>query len=70
MGSDSDRALRALKNCMSLDPPTKLYQRLFITLASALVKAFETKGTPLQQKCVFLMESTLAFECVQTESGP
>lgn len=56
------RAHRALKKCLHLDPGTTLYERLFTRLSSALVKAFEVRGTREQQKAVFLMEATLSFE--------
>lgn len=63
---EAARAHRALNDCMKLGPQTKLYDILFVTLASALVKAFEIKeGSLLERKCVFLLELTPSFELLR-----
>lgn len=67
---EAARAHRALKTCMHLEPGTMLYGRLFMRLASALIKAFELRGTLDEQKCVFLMEATRSFEVHIEESIP
>lgn len=67
---EAARAHRALNKCMNLAPGTVLYERLFMRLASALVKAFQVWGTPEQQKSVFLMEATANFEVRVEEGAP
>lgn len=67
---EAARAHRALKTCMHLEPGTLLYGRLFMRLASALIKAFKLRGTLDEQKCVFLMEATRSFEVHIEESIP
>lgn len=47
---EASRTYRALNTCVSLNPRTALYGRLFVRLASALLKASKTKGTAAQQK--------------------
>lgn len=67
---EAARTHRALNKCMNLAPGTVLYERLFMRLASALVKAFQVGGTPEQQKSVFLMEATASFEVRVEKTTP
>lgn len=61
---EAARTHRALNTCMRLQPGTVLYETIFTRLTKALRKAFSIQGTDEQQKAVFLMETTTAFDVV------